>query len=222
MSNSRPVRVGEPLAFQIENYLKRLRRTVPFPCTVEDCYYGMFPPTFKQWIKVDGLGDASMKVKVGNVMLTVHRADKNEQIHLNVETQPEEMVFWLRGLDGVPAPENSATNPLRLDKKHPHHRELVSWLKTAYALEGDITHVCEYMRKLEREGVSTSVLRGLWPELMNFVKVPLRVNYGTEGFTPPKPQLKKMAETMLATSVMLPEQPAPLYAWVGYATGKEV
>lgn len=214
-----------PISHQVERYLARLRRTVVFPCDPMDCYFELFPKQFREWVNVAGLAAGqTVNVKVQNVMRTIYKADQGTPIHFVSENQHEDWVFWIAARQGIPVPFGSAVDPMVLQGQHPFYTQLQSWLSEGYHLEGRIDAVLRTVRQLEKYSIGTGTLRAIWPELMNFVEVPVTRSKSTvpmRGLKLPDAE-KDAVHTMLATAVMLPEQLQPLPAWVGFFTDKEV
>lgn len=227
MSISRPSRANRPVAHQVSDYLMRLRRSAPFPCDLLECYYGCMPAQFKAW----KIGDTPRSTRAMNAVKVFNLVETTDPLHFQfhdklASANDGEAVFWIAAPIPLPAPSNTARDPIMVPEDHTHGWALKAWYDAALHIEEQIADAIRVVGVLDRGVCNTGVLQVLWPELLNFVKVPVgnRANArDLKGHALTRHTGdKEMVTDLLAQAVMIPEQYGSLPAWVGYHTSKEV
>lgn len=136
------------LCEQVESYLRRMRYSVPFPCTPEEGYFGCVPPAVKQW-HTDGLFTMESRLpgRATNLLETMFstaekQPDRRNILHVSVESADEfleasrgnrghEGVFWMEVPEYVPTPRFSQQCLFYLPDDHPFHDAINDWVEQA-------------------------------------------------------------------------------------------
>lgn len=190
------IRKEVPPRNQVEVYLKRLRRTVPFPIPVEEAYFGMMPDTVSKWYAQGVFSDDPPPPgKASNLLLTMHCTAELERSNqpksrttdpniLTISTDEVgnyldclrqgrgsgfERVFWMRAPVEVPVPRNSFSTPFFLPEDHPRYQEITKWYTEADAMEEDIQEGLRLVGNFAEAFPTMREMQQAWPELLNFV-----------------------------------------------------
>lgn len=190
-----------PLAQQVEDYLSRLRFTVPFPCTFEEAYFGLVPVAIEKWFRsgmfTEEMPKPGRDSNLLNTMFHTHeqqprvtrdRAFPVNILHVCLESEQEyieglkgtrgfETIIWFDAPKHVPLPRNSQQTPFFLAADHPHHDAIKKWAGEAYILESEIQQALKAVQNYAGIVGSTSHIRSTWPELLNFCKCKNRVTH---------------------------------------------
>ncbi len=229
-----------PIRDQLDVYLKRLRRTVPFPITPEEAYFGCMPSVISR-MHQESLFDkgAPKPGKVSNLLLCLTRSGVHDPhvkampniVHVNLEGSDvyskkagAEDVFWFIAPDGVPSPVYRHGEQFYLPEDHPHHVAIRQWVYSCLKIEDGIQRAFAAIAKLESNLANISHVAVCWPELMNFIKFRRIVSGPTADAQRSRERIERSitpAERLntielLTTCVMLPEKNTPLSAWVNF------
>lgn len=164
--------ISEIVGRQCYRLMLRLRQTVPFPKPTLEVVYGLLPPTLRD------TSNANLIDAGANLRLTMQWSHTVHAVIADVEdwramiSQEREFsrVFWMHTEDAVPAPD-TLTSPYRFFETHPHFTAVSRWEQIAVRLQAQIEEELEAIRKVAKCVESPALLRRLWPELMNFVKL---------------------------------------------------
>jgi len=232
---------------QVEAYLSRIRHTLPFPCTPEECYFGLVPPAVKQWHDEGLFEDASPKPgRASNLLATMWQTPERHTyatmrpniLHVSVEEEDEyleavrgnrgcEGIFWFEAPPHVPLPRNSMQTPFFLPKDHPFHDAINDWVEQAIAIEDELQTSLTLIERYSAIVKTATQVKNTWPELMNFITYK---NSGGLSNQIPRTLREQAAKVMrptdkealifqLTRAVMLPEKEnQPLSAWVKFYT----
>ncbi len=223
-----------PIREQLDRYLKRLRRTVVFPITAEEMYFGLMPAVVKR-LHEEGAFETALaksdRVENFTKCLTTPGNDhfsglklKDESLSVyHVADNETDAMMWMYSPDGVPVPIYRAGSPFVLPLDHPHREAIQKWYASALKVEDGIQAVFGALAKLEIFAKSGAEVAAAWPELLNFVKYrrimpslppahARKIHAQSEREIPAT--VKRFCTEMLATCVMLPERNIPLMGWV--------
>lgn len=239
-----------PLPQQVEWYLRRIRHTLPFPCSMEDMYFGLVPAPVKKWHD-EGMfevSDGPLPGRVSNLLQTMFAtSDTNIKgmaraniLHVSADS-PEvfleaqrgnrgcEEIFWVRTPWHVPLPRNSMQTPFFLAADHPFHDEIKRWVAEANTIERELQTSLELTTRYSKVVETYTQVYNTWPELLNFVRFKNRTRAPSKQVSNQlreraakamRPTDKEMLITQLARATMLPEDPPPLDAWVKFFTAE--
>lgn len=225
------VTIGDlPIRDQLDRYLKRLRRTVPFPITPEEAYFGCMPAVIQRMYQ-DSLFEqgTSKQGRVSNLLLclTTNKENNNDDqpniAHVTVEGGDE--TFWFIAPSGCPTPVYRHGTQFDMPEDHPHRAALEQWVLSCLKIEDGIQRAFAAIAKLESNGPGPHGVAVGWPELLHFIKY--------KKVVPPMPtaDARRFKERLdreispierlntielLTTCVMLPEKDTPLTAWVNF------
>ena len=221
-----------PVRDQLDVYLKRLRRTVPFPISPEEAYFGCMPAVILRMHQDSLFEKGTPKPgRVSNLLLclttntdSTPRGEPNLNIaHVNVEGGDE--TFWFMAPDGCPTPVYRHGTQFHLPDDHPHRAALVSWVQSCLKIEDGIQRAFAAIAKLEIRQGGTAYIAAGWPELLNFVRfkrcMPSIPKEAARKFREEIDREISLAEKtltveLLTTGIMLPEKDVPLKAWVNF------
>lgn len=231
-----PASIGDlPIRDQLDHYLKRLRRTVPFPVSTEDAYFGCMPVVVRR-MEEEGMfvPGAKLSDRAQNLMQCLTSAsdagsnsltrNQNKTNVVHVGTKSDD-VFWMYTPENLPVPVYRMGTPFELPLDHPHYDALITWVEQCLKIEDGIQRVFASVAKLEAITQTAAGITAAWPELMHFVKY--------RRVTPPipptmqktmreraqreiNPAEQRNALEILSTCVMLPEVTPPLTGWVNF------
>jgi hypothetical protein len=221
---------------QLEAYLSRMRRTLPFPCTTEECCFGLMPEFIAGWRKEDGLVQIGRKT---NLALSMTRTYDGQIIHVCTEDSSEyiaarlghrgyEKVFWVRAPRGIPVPVDHKRLPFILPDDHPHGAAIRKWVDEAMLIETEIEKSLLAIDRYFGIVKTPTQIKNTWPELMNLIhfkgntvgalsnqlsqQIRAKINAAVS------PAEREHISTQLARALMLPEQRADLQAWAKFYT----
>lgn len=232
---------------QIWRYMKRLHVAYPLPVTREQAYFGCMPLAILD-LHSKGVFRPGQEKKPGRGSNLLHTmfagfADQSTAqnplsagvaLHVCSDTAANyttgingtegfERVFWFMAPEYLPMPRNSAQSPFFLPHDHPNRKELIEWQDTVTKVEEDISTLLVIIDAIQKRGAVTSDIHHVWPELLSFARFQTRVSSMTpaarsELIAMIDPVKQRLVE-LLTTAVMLPENPPPRTAWVGFYTG---
>jgi hypothetical protein len=229
----RPSAVGDlPIRDQLDPYLRRLRRTVTFPTTSEEAYFGCMPVVVKRMAE-EGMfiPGAKLSDRAQNLMQCLTSSTDGSQtkhngklnvVHVGTKTDD---VFWMYTPENLPIPVYRMGTPFELPLDHPCYDKLTKWVDQCLKIEDGIQRVFAAIAKLEVQAKSGAEVTAAWPELLNFLKYrrifpPLPAAHGRklrEGLMREiSAEERRFVTEMLATCVMLPERNLPLTGWVNF------
>jgi hypothetical protein len=239
-----------PIPQQVEWYLKRIRHTLPFPCSIEDMYFGLVPPAVKKWHDegVFEASDGQLPGRTSNLLQTMF-ATSDTNVRglaraniLHVSADPPEVyleaqrgnrgceeIFWVRTPWHVPLPRNSMQTPFFLAEDHPFYCEIKKWLLEATAIEQELQTSLELTTRYAQIVETYTQVYNTWPELLSFVRFKNKTRAPSRQVSQVlreraakamRPTDKEVLITQLARATMLPESPPPLDAWVKFFTAE--
>ena len=220
---------------QVEDYLQRIRHTLPFPCSFEDAYYGCVPPQMKAIVELDAQSPGRASNLLSTMFGTTERTALPNVLHVSVESQEEylsaqkgnrgnEGIFWFEAPARVPVPRNSTQTPFYLPDDHPFHDAINDWVEQAFAIEDELRTSLELIERYSAIVKTATQLKNTWPELTNFVRIGRHEGLSNQVAKTLREQAAKVMRPtdkdalieQLVRAVMLPENPPALQAWVKF------
>lgn len=224
---------------QIEDYLLRIRHTLPFPCSYEDAYFGCVPPTVKEILNIDTLQPGRASNLMTTMFATTERTAKPNILHVSTEDAAEyrnalagrtgfESVFWFEAPPHAPVPRNSLQQPFFLPEDHPFHDEIMEWVRQAFLIEDELQRSLDLIDRYSAIVKTATQVKNTWPELLNFIHVGRHEGLSNQvakelrekAAKVMRPTDKEALTFQLTRAVMLPENPPPVRAWVKFYTGE--
>lgn len=221
---------------QVEDYLLRIRHTLPFPCSFEDAYFGCVPPAVKDLFEMDVCRPGRASNLLSTMFATLERTAKPNILHVCVENEEEyrkgefENVFWFEAPQHAPLPRNSIQQPFFLPADHPFRDEIREWVNQAFSIEDELHVSLDLIDRYSAIAKTATQVKNTWPELLNFVHIGQHAGLSNQASRELREKAAKVMrptdkETLtfqLARAVMLPENPPPLQAWVKFHTGEKL
>lgn len=229
---------------QVERYLTRLRQTVPFPCTMEEAYFGCVPDVVYRMYKdgyfeEEGPPPGKMSNLVSTMFATyekqsvitrqgiLHIAPLSEEDYRQVQVGSGgyEYVFWIRAPRHCPTPRNSNTHPFFLPNDHKFSKQIREWVDKAYHLESEIERAVNLVNAFSEVADTPTKVKVAWPELLHFVTFQqgfgqalnraTRIIVTQEALKAAPQEHRAKVLEMLSTSVLLKEE-VEANAWVKF------
>lgn len=223
---------------QVEDYLLRIRHTLPFPCSFEDAYFGCVPPAIKELMESDARKPGRATNLMSTMFATLDKTAKPNILHVSAEDEREfleaqqgrrgnETVFWFEAPPYVPVPRNSVQHPFYLPEDHPFHDEIMNWVRQALLIEDELQVSLDLIDRYSAIVKTATQVKNTWPELLNFIHVGRHEGLSNQvakelrdrAAKVMRPTDKEALTFQLARAVMLPENPPPMQAWVKFYTG---
>ena len=218
---------------QVEDYLMRIRHTLPFPCSYEDAYFGCVPPAVKDLFEVDMRQPGRASNLMSTMFATLDKTAKPNILHVCAESEEEyrkgefENVFWFEAPQHAPLPRNSVQQPFFLPLDHPFHDPIKAWVEQAFAIEDELQTSLDLIDRYAAIVKTATQVKNTWPELLNFIHVGRHEGLSNQvakelrdrAAKVMRPTDKEALTFQLARAVMLPENPPPMQAWVKFYTG---
>lgn len=220
---------------QVEEYLLRIRHTLPFPCSFEDAYFGCVPAATKQIFEMDSRGPGRAANLLSTMFGTMEKTTQPNILHVSVESQEDylsaqkgnrgnEGVFWFTAPDHVPVPRNSTQTPFYLPDDHPFHDAINDWVEEAFKIEDELQTSLDLIERYSAIVKTATQLQNTWPELTNFVRIGRHEGLSKQvahalreqAARVMRPTDKEALIEQLVRAVMLPENPPALRAWVKF------
>lgn len=223
---------------QVEDYLMRIRHTLPFPCSFEDAYYGCVPAAVKDLFEADVRAPGRASNLLSTMFATLDKTAKPNIVHVSAESEEEfraaqanaggyENVFWFEAPPHVPVPRSSVHHPFFLPLDHPYHDAIKAWVEEAFKIEDELERSLDLIDRYSAIAKTATQVKNTWPELLNFIHVGRHEGLSNQvakelrekAAKVMRPTDKEALTFQLARAVMLPENPPALHAWVKFYTG---
>ncbi len=204
---------------QVDYYMTRLLRTLPFPVDTAETYYHCLPDNVRDQLVRDAADDNPLPLeRIGKdsnyLMLLYGRGDRffgdaDNLLHLSVSELDEyhvaceasasfefKHVFWMELPASLPVPVETRTRPFFVPMDHPHRARIRQWREQAERLQIDMDNAMQATRKLFKAMDTQQEMETVWPAVVNFLRWPREPRRALPALR--KRQMQEQFEELLA------------------------